>query len=118
MIASKDPKPEAPPKAKGYQCKPIAQHIHRQKAPGSLQHAQGKQARIHIYIPEPAQAIQDLAEHEKTRPDHIKATHPNAPNALRKAWEKWRDDHLHLRCLLTMAEKAEHAGWKPLKGNE
>lgn len=58
-----------------------------------------------------------LAEHESTRPDHLKAMHPSAPIALLKAWERWRDDHLALRTALEIEETAARAGWRDAAGN-
>lgn len=97
--------------------KPASLFTAKTKKPGTIQHSQGMPARVHIHIPALDQAKAALAEHELTRPDAIKATHPYAPEPLRKAWEAWRDQHIHLRCLLEMAEKAAHVGWKPVKGN-
>jgi len=77
---------------------------------------QGRPPKTLVNIPELNQAISDLAEHEKSRPDYLKAMHPKAPSCIRRQWEYWRDQHLNLRCALAMARKAEQVTWKIVEG--
>ena len=52
-----------------------------------------------------------LSAHEAKRPDHLAATHPNAPAYLRREWEAWCETKRHLQTQIGMAEAQERNVW-------
>lgn len=59
-----------------------------------------------------------VKEHEATRPDHRKATRPDAPPALRKAWSDWCEAHRILKAAHDMAMVEARSGWRDAKGKK
>jgi|GEM_PF-7118935 len=84
---------------------------------GSKQHNAGSPARVTIPVSPVDEARHALDQHELSRPDYLKATRPNAPDAERLAWERWRDAHTKLRTALDIARTAERVGWRDKDGN-
>ena len=58
-----------------------------------------------------------LAAHEATRPDHLKATALDAPKHLQDEWSAWCDRKGHLKTQITMAESTEENVWRDPAGN-
>lgn len=60
--------------------------------------------------------IQDIkariAAHKATRPDVLKALHPDAPKALRSAYREWSKSHELLQNELARAEWRERSHWR------
>ena len=53
-----------------------------------------------------------IAAHKATRPDVLKALHPDAPKALRSAYREWSKSHELLQNELARAEWRERSHWR------
>lgn len=83
--------------------------------PGSVEHNQGKPARVHVELPAVEEARKALASHEAQCPgSHFDCF---GKPELERSRLKWIEQKHHLKAMLDMAVEASKAGWRDKDGN-
>ena len=57
---------------------------------------------------------QELAHHQKHRPNHLEALDPNAPPEVRERWSLWCEKKRNLKMLIQEAVDEETCHWRPV----